>query len=73
MKIRLEDSVIQQIRDGQGPIEIVDGSGQTVGVVRRPPTQAEIERARNRASQGGPTLTWGQLMAKVTIVRPKKT
>ena len=65
MKIQLEDHVIQQIRDGQGPIELVDRSGHTVGVVRRPPTDAEIERARMRASQGGPTLTWGQLMAKV--------
>lgn len=65
MKIQLEDDVVQQIRTGEGPIELVDGGGRTIGVVRRPPTESEIDRARARASQGGPTLTWEQLQAKV--------
>jgi len=64
-KVTLDDQIAQQIREGQGPIELIDSSGQTVGVVRRPPTAEEIARAKSRASRGGPTLTWAQLMGKI--------
>ena len=65
IKILLDEIIVKQIRNGEGPIELVDGSGQTIGVVRRPPTAEEIARAKARASRGGPTLTWEQLMARV--------
>jgi len=65
IKIELNDQIAKQIRTGEGPIELVDGSGQTIGVVRRPPTANEIARAKARASHGGQTLTWEQLLTKV--------
>jgi len=65
IKIQLNEETMQQIRNGEGPIELVDGAGLTVGTVRRPPTGEEISRAKSRASRGGSTLTWDQLMDKV--------
>jgi hypothetical protein len=65
IKIQLDEKTVQQIRDGEGPIELIDGAGFTVGTVRRPPTNQEIARAKSRASHGGTVLTWDQLLAKV--------
>jgi formylglycine-generating enzyme required for sulfatase activity len=64
-KVSIAADVADQIRSGEGPIELVDANGQTIGIVRRPPTEAEIERARRRASHGGERLSWAQVMAKV--------
>ena len=64
-RVAVADDIALQIRNGEGPIELVDPSGQTVGIVRRPPTDSEIERAKRRASQGGERLTWAQVVAKV--------
>ncbi len=64
-KIAIAEEVAERIRSGEGPIELVDAQGQTIGVVRRPPTQEEIERARSRASQDGKRLSWAQVAAKV--------
>ena len=64
-KVSIAEEVAEQIRSSEGPIELVDGQGRTIGVVRRPPTIAEIERARSRASQGGQRLSWAQVVAKV--------
>ncbi len=41
------------------PVELVDWQR----TVRRPPTEAEIERARSRASKGGNRLSWAQVIA----------
>jgi hypothetical protein len=64
-KVAIADDVAAQIRDSEGPIELVDANGQTIGVVRRPPTEAEIERARSRASRDSKRLSWDQLAGKV--------
>jgi hypothetical protein len=64
-KIAIAEDVAARIRDSEGPIELVDSNGQTIGVVRRPPTMAEIERARSRASRDGKRLLWAQVVAKV--------
>jgi hypothetical protein len=64
-RIQIDSNTVEQILSGEGPIELVDANGQMVGVVKRPPTADEIARARERSSQGGETLTWAQLMAKV--------
>lgn len=64
-RVAIAEEIAAQIRSGEGPIELVDANGQTVGVVRRPPTEVEISRARQRASQGGERLSWEQVMAKV--------
>ncbi len=52
-KVSIAEDVAEQIRSSEGPIELVDANGQTIGVVRRPPTVAEIERARSRVSRDG--------------------
>lgn len=64
-RIAVADDVAAKIRESEGPIELVDVSGQTIGIVRRPPTESEIERARNRASQGAKRLSWAEVVAKV--------
>ncbi len=64
-KVAIAEEIAERIRSSEGPIELVDAQGRTIGVVRRPPTEAEIERARSRASQDGKRLTWAQVAAKV--------
>ena len=64
-KVSIAEEIAKQIRSSEGPIELVDGQGRTVGVVKRPPSPDEIERARSRASQGGQRLSWAQVVAKV--------
>ena len=64
-KVAIAEEIAERIRSSEGPIELVDAQGQTIGVVRRPPTEAEIERARSRASQDGTRLSWAQVAAKV--------
>lgn len=64
-KVTIAEEIAERIRSSEGPIELVDTHGQTIGVVRRPPTEAEIARARSRASRGGKRLSWAQVAAKV--------
>jgi|GEM_PF-1952034 len=64
-KVAIAEEIAERIRSSDGPIELVDSQGKTIGVVRRPPTEAEIERARSRASQDGKRLSWAQVAAKV--------
>lgn len=60
-KVEIDQQTADQIRHSDAPIELVDSNGQSAGVVRRAPTQSEIERAKQRASHGGATLTWDQV------------
>jgi hypothetical protein len=64
-KVAIAEDIADKIRNGECPIELVDANGQTIGVVRRPPTEAEIERAKQRASHGRQRLSWAQVVAKV--------
>lgn len=64
-KVSIGEDIVAQIRRSDGPIELVDGAGKTIGVVRRPPTEAEVERARSRASKDGKRLSWAQVVTKV--------
>ena len=64
-KVAVDHVVAEQIRNVEGPIELVDSNGQIVGLVRRPPTESEIERAMQRASHGGEQLTWAQVRTKI--------
>ena len=64
-KVAIAEEIAERIRSSDGPIELVDSQGKTIGVVRRPPSEAEIERARSRASQDGKRLSWAQVAAKV--------
>ena len=64
-KLTITEEIAAQIRSSEGPIELVDSQGQTIGIVRRPPTETEIQRARERASKQGARLTWAHVAAKV--------
>jgi hypothetical protein len=64
-KVEIDYQTAEQIRSGEGPIELIDSNGQTIGVVRRAPTESEIVRAKQRASHGSETLTWDQVRAKL--------
>ncbi len=64
-KVAIAEEIAERTRSSDGPIELVDSQGKTIGVVRRPPSEAEIERARSRASQDGKRLSWAQVAAKV--------
>ena len=64
-RVAVADDVAAKIRESEGPIELVDASGQTIGIVRRAPTESEIKRATSRASQGGKRLSWAEVVAKV--------
>lgn len=64
-KIELTETVVRRIRESEGPLELIDPDGRPVGTVRRPPIEAEILRAKERASRGGRTITWDELMHRV--------
>ncbi len=64
-KVEIDHQTAEQIRRVDGLIELVDSKGQTVAVVRRAPTVAEIARAKQRASCGGETLSWDQVRTKL--------
>ena len=65
IRIVVQSDVADQIRRSDGQIELVDDEGNRVGVVRRPPTENEIEFAKSRVGSKGPKFTVDQLIAKV--------
>jgi hypothetical protein len=64
-KLTVTEEIAERIRRSEGPIELVDSQGHTIGVVRRPPIETDIQRARERASKDGTRLTWAQVAAKI--------
>ncbi|MFN7736385.1 MAG: hypothetical protein ACK5O8_09720 [Pirellula sp.] len=64
-KLTVTEEIAERIRTSEGPIELVDLQGHTIGVVRRPPTETDIQRALERASKEGKRLTWAQVAAKI--------
>ena len=64
-KLTVTEEIAERIRRSEGPIELVDSQGHTIGIVRRPPTDTNIQRARERASKGGTRLTWAQVAARI--------
>ncbi len=70
-KVAVAEDVAAKIRESDGPIELVDTSGRTIGLVRRPPSEAEIERARRRAGSEGQRLSWEEVVAKVRDGAPE--
>ena len=65
IRIVVENDVAEQIRRSDGQIELVDGQGRRVGVVRRAPTDDEIMVAKSRVGTKGPKFTVDELIAKV--------
>ena len=64
-KILLQAEVADQIRQTDGPIELIDDMGRCVGIVRRPPSERDIETAKSRIGKTGPKFTVAELIAKV--------
>jgi hypothetical protein len=65
IRIVLQADVADQIRRSDGQIELVDDQGNRVGVVRRPPTEEEINYAKSRLGSKGPKVTVDELITKV--------
>ena len=65
IRIVVQADVADQIRRSDGQIELVDDKGNRVGVVRRPPTEEEIEYAKSRIGSAGPKCSVDELIAKV--------
>lgn len=63
-KVAVAEDATAQILASEGAIELVDSNGQTIGHVRRPPLETEIERSRSRANRGGKRLSWAEMIAK---------
>jgi hypothetical protein len=64
-KVVVAEEVAAQIRMSEGPVELIDASGRAIGLVRRSPTEDEVERAQSRASRGERRLSWDELVAHV--------
>ena len=65
IRIVVQTDVAEKIRRSDGQIELVDVQGNRVGVVRRPPTENEIQIAKSRIESNGPKFTVDELIAKV--------
>jgi hypothetical protein len=64
-RIVVQSDIAEQIRQSDGQIELVDEQGSRVGIVRRPPTEEEIEFARARIGKRGPKFTIEEVIAKI--------
>ena len=64
IRIVVQAEVADQIRRSDWRIELVDDQGNRVGVVRRPPTEDEIQFAKSRVGGSGPKFTVDELIAK---------
>jgi len=65
IRIVVQTEIAEKIRQSDGQIELVDNQGQCVGVVRRQPTELEIQIAKSRIGSSGPKFTIDELIAKV--------
>lgn len=68
IRIVVPGDVAERLRRSSGEIELVDEDGIRLGMVRRPPTEAEIQAARLRMGSHGPKVTIDDLIAKVESV-----
>ena len=64
-RIAVEARTAEQLRTAEGPIELTDESGNTIGRLDRPPTEAEIRHAKASASRGGRRYTFEEAIAIV--------
>ena len=68
IRIVVQPDVADQIRRSEGQVELVDDQGNRVGVVRRPPTEEEINYAKSRVGSAGRKFTVDDVIAKVEAV-----
>jgi hypothetical protein len=65
IRITVQADVADQIRNSGGQVELVDERGNRVGIVRRPPTDEEIQFAKSRMGTSGLKVTFDELIARV--------
>lgn len=65
IKIVVQTDIADKIRNANGQVELVDDQGNRVGVVRRPPTQVEIEFAKSRVGSSGSKVSFDELFEQV--------
>lgn len=65
IRITVQADVADQIRKSGGQVELVDEKGNRLGIVRRPPTDEEVQYAKSRIGTPGPKVTFNELIAKV--------
>ena len=65
IRIVVQSDIADQIRQSDGQVELVDSQGQPLGMVRRPPTQSEIDFAKSRMGTDGPKVTMKQVISRV--------
>ncbi len=65
MTIVVKADIAEQIRQSDGQVELIDDQGKRLGVVRRPPTEAEIKVAKSRVGSTGLKFSIAELIEKV--------
>jgi hypothetical protein len=65
IQVVVPSDVADKIRRADGQVELIDDRGNRVAVVRRPPTDSEIEFAKSRMGRKGPKFTVDELIAQV--------
>ncbi len=65
IRITVQADVADQIRRSDGQVELVDEEGKRLGIVRRLPTDEEVEFAKSRMRTSGPKVTFDELIARV--------
>ena len=65
IRITVQADVADQIRRSDGQVELVDEKGNRLGIVRRPPTDEEVQFAKSRMGTSGPKVRFDELIARV--------
>jgi hypothetical protein len=65
IRITVQADLADQIRRSDGQVELVDEMGNRLGVVRRPPTDEEVQFAKSRMGTAGKKVTFDELIARV--------
>jgi len=64
-RIVVQADIADQIRRAHGQIELIDDQGNRIGLVRRPPSEDEIQFAKSRVGSKGPTSTIDEVIARI--------
>ena len=65
IRIIVQADVADQNRSSDCQVELVDEKGNRLGIVRRPPTDEEVQFAKSRMGISGPKVTIDELIARV--------
>ena len=65
IQIIIQADIADQIRRSEGQVELIDDKGNRIGVIRRLPTEDEVQIARSRIASPGPKLTMDEVISKL--------